>query len=57
MQAFDDIGTLSHEGPRAALRCSLLSQPSILPRQFSMSPELWTQQTFVLNLSLVESAL
>ena len=42
MQAFENIGTLSDEGPRAALRCSLLSSPSIIPGQFSVSPELWT---------------
>ena len=40
MQAFENIGTVRGEGPRAALRCSLFSQPSILPREFSVSSEL-----------------
>ena len=57
MQAFRNIDTLSDEGPRAALRCSLFSRPSILPRLFSMSSELWTQQSIVLKFSLAESAL
>ena len=56
MQAFENRGTLSDEGPRAAIRCSL-SCPSILPRQFSVSPELWTQSTTVLKFFLAESAL
>ena len=56
MQAFENMGTLSDEGPRAALRCSFFSCPSILARKFSVPPELWTQST-VLKFFLAESAL
>ena len=57
IQAFENIGTLSGEGLRAAQRCSLFSLHSILPRQFSVSPKLWTRQSIVLKLFLAESAL
>ena len=56
MQAFEKIGTLRGDRPRAALRCSLFAYPSILPRQFSVSPELW-EQFIVLKFFLAESAL
>ena len=39
-----------NEGPRTALRCSLFSSPYILLRQFSVSPDLWTQQSIALKL-------
>ena len=57
MQTFENIGTLRDEGPREALRCSLVVCLSILPRQFSVVSELWTQQSIVLKSSLAERAL
>ena len=56
VQAFENIGNLSDEGPRAALRCSLFVFPSILPRQCAVSRELWTHST-VIRIFLVERAL
>ena len=55
--AFENIGNLSDEGLREALRCSLLSCASIIPRQFSVSPELWTQQSTVLKFFSAEITL
>ena len=50
MQTFENICTLSDEGPRADLRCSLFSGPPVCPRLFSVSPELCTEY-IVLTLS------